>query len=202
MPETEGREEPKKIERVGFREGEDFIFQDAYIYENNTPIRLRRLTNEGKAKLEAKRKELFGDPEMPHLQVPLQKGQKLAEGDIVELDMLLALSIIRKKNGGYLCTLKDDFEDLKTKKISAAIQKVSEDGINLIFESWPDEYLQTEFVTPKLGVRPTGNPEIISEPITIGPSAKTSLNTLETGRPNESFIGWAKNAIKRNLPTR
>ncbi len=188
-------------------EGKDFVHQLAYIYPSEKEVLLRKLTESGRAKLAAQRTELFENPKTRHLTIPLHEDNQLQNnsfelriGDVLSMNMLLALSLIRRKNGGYVCTLTDDFSKLAEENIRAVVTSVSEKQPKLLFESWPSEYLTKEFITQRPGVRPTESLQIIKEPVTIGPSVTVSQETILTGHPHEDLRGWLSNAIRRNLP--
>lgn len=187
-----------------FSPNDEAVFVDAFTYPDLEPIKLRQLTELGRQKIDQQRELLFSSLDAANLSVPLAQEPEFAGhltvGDIIIIDKLLALSLIRGRLGGYVCTSRDRFEELKRERVRAVIKNVTPDQkIQLLFEEWPHEFLHFEHVSYQKGQRPTGGLQLIKEPVTIGPEVTVSLDTLRTGQSAESWAGWFVNLVKRNL---
>ena len=198
MPELEAQ--PKHESGSKLVEGTDYRWVTYTTRVGGQTVKAIAFTPEGRAKKAAIKNELFpGEQEV--LEVPLGKHlehgdiSQLKVGDILQLDGLLALSLIRKRLGGYVCTLTDNFNQLKEERYLARVEGINRETqtVRLLFDHWPDEFFQYEYVAEKETI------VAINEPVRIGPELPVKFQSLADGRAHEDWRGWAKNAIKRNL---
>jgi hypothetical protein len=186
-----------QAKRLDLVEGKDFVVKAYTSRISNQKIQVLELTNEGKEKKRRVAELLFSQNSHEY-SLPLGsdfKIDELGEGDVIRINGLLALSLIRRRTGGYVCTFTDNFSKLEKENYKARVQRIdTEKGtVRILFDHWPGEYNHYEYFLEK------PNLTSINEPISIGPECVVNFQVLKDGQPHENLVGWAKNAVKRNL---
>lgn len=206
MPNNESAlNEPKRIEqlraqarRLDFVEDEDFTIQDYTTRTHGEKLKVLVLTPQGKEKRRQLTQELFHGESETGYSVPLGREAtitQLHEGDVLDINGLLAVSLIRRRTGGYVCTFTDDFSQLAEEKYKARVLHINDETgtVRIIFDHWPGEYIHYDFFLEQ------PNLVAVNEPISIGPECVVEFQVLADGKPHEDFLKWAKNVIQRNL---
>lgn len=176
----------------------DYVVRTYTDRTSGQQTKVLELTPSGKVKRQQLTESLFNQETALHCTVPLGKEITLSDihdGDIMQINGLLASSLIRRRTGGYVCTFTDNFTQLEKETYKARIQRVDmEKGtVRVLFDHWPGEYLHYEYFVEI--------PHLMSfnEPVSIGPECVIDFQILKDGRPHEDLVGWMKNVIKRNM---
>lgn len=175
----------------------DFKETSYTIRTTGKKVQVLQLTESGKDKRQLMKEKFFGST-LPMVDVPLGDNFDF-ESDIsdkvMKIDGLLALSLIRRRTGRYVCSFTDDFAKLGEEQYLARVMSINSDKqtARIIFDHWPGEYINHEYVAEK------ANLLSINEPVSIGPECVINLQILRDGKPHEDIIGWAKNVINRNI---
>jgi len=196
MPTTETLQ--AQANRLQLQEEVDYVIKTYTARMGGEKIEVLELTPEGKEKRKRLTESLFKQDSSEHYDLPLGREfdfSQLHEGDTLTINGLLALSLIRRRTGGYVCTFTDDFSQLERETYRARIQRVNtENGtVRMLFDHWPGEYLHYEYFVEK------PNLSAVNEPVSIGPECVVDFQILKDGKPHEDLVGWMKNVVKRNL---
>ncbi len=196
-------------EPLNFILGVDFVLTQEKLMERpvglTTPpsdddfkITIIKLTPEGIQKRQEIIDNLFhANPERTR-SIPLGpkfKIEDLKKDDVIEMDGLFALSRIRRRTGGYVCTLTDNFEKLREIRYLAVVKNVNPatNQVQLLLDQWPREFTTIGYVES------TRRMEKTFEPLSIGPVITIDFENLCNGKPGEDFLEWFTNLIRRNI---
>ncbi|SRR5258708_1194444 len=184
--------------RMQLQEGVDYVVKKYIGRISHEEVEVLELTPKGKEKRKSVTESLFNQDSTKHLNLPLGKKfdiSQIHEGDTLSVNGLLALSLIRRRTGGYICTFTDNFAQLEQEIYKARVQRVNAENetVRVLFDHWPGEYLHYEYFVEK------PNLTSVNEPVSIGPECVVDFQILKDGRPHEDFVGWMKNVVKRNL---
>lgn len=187
----------RQANRLDLTKDTDFVVRTYTSRTSHLRIPVLELTAAGKEK-RAKIVESLFNQNLPEYSLPLGNNftiNQLSRGDVINFDGLLALSLIRRRTGGYVCTFTDNFSDLEKESYQASIQHIdpAKKTVRLLFDHWPGEYHHYDYFLEK------PNLTLINEPITVGPECVVDFQVLQDGKPHENLVFLVKNVVRRNL---